>query len=65
VDRVAGNALKVTRRIGIGTWSFEFFRRSTFLVDAHGVVAAVWGAVKVRGHAREVLKAGKLLGHLA
>jgi peroxiredoxin Q/BCP len=45
----------VVRRIGIGGWKVEFFRRSTFLIDTDGVVAAVWGDVKVRGHARDVL----------
>lgn len=31
--------------------------RSTFLIDASGVVKAVWRKVKVAGHAREVLMA--------
>lgn len=54
-DGEAGNAFGVTRRLGIGAWKVEFFRRSTFLVDLHGVVAAVWGEVKIRGHAREIM----------
>ncbi len=54
-DRLAGNAFGVLRRVGIGGWNIEFFRRSTFLIDARGVVVAVWGKVKTRGHALDVL----------
>lgn len=53
--------LGVVRRIGIRDWSVEFFRRSTFLVDARGAVAAVWSDVKIRGHALEVLEVAKTL----
>ncbi|WP_304170001.1 peroxiredoxin [Phenylobacterium aquaticum] len=35
--------------------------RSTFLVDAQGVVARVWRKVKTPGHAAEVLKAAQSL----
>ena len=31
--------------------------RSTFLIDAKGVIRNVWRKVKVNGHAEEVLKA--------
>lgn len=37
--------------------SFEGIERSTFVVDASGVVRAVWRKVKVAGHADEVLAA--------
>ena len=57
----AGHAFGVTRRLGIGGWNLELFRRSTFLVDVHGVIAAVWGEVKIRGHALEVLEVAKAL----
>lgn len=35
--------------------------RTTFLIDAKGVVARVWSKVKVPGHAAEVLTAAKSL----
>jgi thioredoxin-dependent peroxiredoxin len=54
--REAGAAFGVIRRVGIGTWNVEFFKRSTFLVDARGIVVAEWRKVKVRGHAAEVLE---------
>lgn len=58
----AGRALRVVRRVGIGDWGIDFFRRSTFLIDRDGILAAVWGNVKVRGHAAQVLAAAKALG---
>jgi len=36
-------------------------QRSTFLIDKHGKVAAVWEKVKPEGHAQEVLDALKAL----
>ncbi|MEO1577008.1 MAG: peroxiredoxin, partial [Pseudomonadota bacterium] len=35
--------------------------RTTYLVDADGVIAQVWPKVKVKGHAEEVLAAAKAL----
>lgn len=35
--------------------------RSTFLIDAKGIVRKVWRKVKVKGHAAEVLEAAKAL----
>jgi thioredoxin-dependent peroxiredoxin len=35
--------------------------RSTFLIDAKGVLRREWRKVKVRGHAEEVLAAVKAL----
>ena len=35
--------------------------RSTFLIDANGLVAKVWRKVKVTGHAKDVLAAVKAL----
>jgi peroxiredoxin Q/BCP len=61
VDRSAGNAFGVIRRVGIGSWNVEFFRRTTFLLDARGIVVALWEKVKVRGHALEVLRMGRVL----
>lgn len=58
----AGDWFKVRRRIGIAGWGIDLFRRTTFLVDRDGVIAAVWGNVKIRGHAAQVLTAAKALG---
>ena len=35
--------------------------RSTFLIDAKGVLAREWRKVKVDGHAEEVLEAARAL----
>lgn len=35
--------------------------RTTFLVDAHGIVARVWQVRRVKGHAAEVLEAARAL----
>jgi len=60
-DRSAARALGALRTIGIGTWKLELFRRATFLVARDGIVSAVWGQVRVRGHAREVLETARTL----
>ncbi len=57
----AGAAFGVIRRLGIGSWNVELFRRMTFLVDAGGRVVASWGRVKIRGHALEVLEVARAL----
>jgi len=61
VDRRAGDAFGLIRRLGIGGWKIEWFRRATVLVDRHGIVRAVWEQVRVRGHALEVLRAVRAL----
>lgn len=60
-ERTAGRALGLVRRLGFGSWTVEMFRRATLLVDDRGLVAAAWGDVKVRGHARQVLVAAEAL----
>ena len=53
-----------------GTWvekslygrKYMGIARATFLVGADGVIQRVWPAVKVKGHAAEVLEAVKALG---
>lgn len=53
-----------------GTWveksmygrSYMGIARATFLVGADGVILRVWPAVKVKGHADEVLQAVRALG---
>lgn len=49
-------ALGLTTKVGLGAWSVELFRRTTILIDPHGNVGAVWGKVKIRGHAQHVLE---------
>ena len=60
-DRSAARALGALRSVGIGSWKIELFRRSTFLVAKDGIVSAVWGKVRVRGHAKDVLEKARLL----
>ena len=53
-----------------GTWieksmygrSYMGIARATFLVGADGVIARLWPAVKVKGHAEEVLQAVRAFG---
>lgn len=59
--REAGEAFRMLERIGVGEWKIEFFRRTTILIDAGGVIRAVWNEVKIRGHATEVLTAARAL----
>jgi len=40
---------------------FEGIERSTFLIDAKGIIRAEWRKVKVAGHVSEVLEAAKEL----
>jgi peroxiredoxin Q/BCP len=63
-DRKAGRALDLMRRIQVGSWGVEFFRRATLLIDERGTIAAAWGKVQVRGHAQEVLSAAQALRRL-
>jgi len=55
----ASRSLGLVNPVGVGTWTIELFRRTTLLIDVHGNLAAVWGKVKIRGHAEEVLKFAK------
>jgi peroxiredoxin Q/BCP len=57
----AARALRVTRQFGIGGWTIDMVRRTTLLVDVDGTIAAVWGKVKVRGHAPDVLRHARAL----
>ncbi len=60
-DGVAGRALGMLRTIRLGPWTIEFLRRATLLADRAGTIAAVWGDVRIRGHARQVLDAARAL----
>jgi peroxiredoxin Q/BCP len=63
-ERTAAAAFGGLRRIALGDWSVEFFRRRTILADRLGVVAAVWDKVHIRGHAAEVLTAARALARI-
>jgi len=39
--------------------SFMGIERSTFLIDAEGIVRRIWRKVRVKGHAAEVLEAAR------
>ena len=60
-QREVAHALGLTRVLGFGAWKVELMRRTTLLIDAAGVVAAVWGSVKIRGHAAQVLMHARAL----
>ena len=60
-ERRAAEAFGGLRRIAVGGWKIEFFRRRTLLADRSGRVAAVWDQVRLRGHAAEVLAASRAL----
>jgi peroxiredoxin Q/BCP len=60
-ERLAGHELGLLRKLGLGDWSVELFRRATLLVDRTGIVAAAWTEVKIRGHAEQVLQAARAL----
>lgn len=60
-DRIAGQELGLMRTLGIGGWSVELFHRATLLADRDGTIAAGWGNLKIRGHARAVLAAARAL----
>ena len=60
-ERVSARELGFVRKIGIAGWTVELMRRATILAGRDGRIAAVWGEVKIRGHAREVLAAARAL----
>ena len=60
-ERRAADTLGLVRRIGIGGWSIDLFRRATLLIDMDGRVAAAWSRVRIRSHAAEVLSAARAL----
>ena len=60
-ERRAAEAFGGLRRISVAGWTLEYFRRRTVLADRHGVIAAVWNRVKVRGHAADVLASARAL----
>ena len=60
-QRKAAHQLGLTRILKFGPWKVELMRRTTLLIDQAGVVAAVWGTVKIRGHASQVLMHARAL----
>ena len=61
VDETACRAYDVIREKNMYGKTVLGIERSTFLIDAQGVLRAVWRKVKVKDHAREVLEALKTL----
>ena len=61
-ERVAAREFGILRSVGIGTWKIELMRRTTVLAGRDGIVARVWGQVRIRGHAAQVLAAVNELG---
>jgi peroxiredoxin Q/BCP len=55
----AFDVIKMKKMYGRETLGVE---RSTFLIDAQGVLRREWRGVKVKGHAEEVLAAARELG---
>ena len=60
-DRVACRLFDVIREKSMYGRKFMGVERSTFLVDAKGVLRREWRKVKVNGHAEEVLAAAREL----
>lgn len=55
----------LTRVLKFGPWKVELMRRTTLLIDSAGRIAAVWGSVKIRGHAAQVLMHARALSRIA
>ena len=64
-ERSSARALGLTRTLNFGPWKVELMRRTTLLIDSAGRIAAVWGSVKIRGHAERVLMHARALQRTA
>ena len=60
-DRSISQAFNVLRMKNMFGKRFEGIERSTFLIDADGVIREAWRKVKVPGHVEAVLEAVKAL----
>ena len=60
-DRSISEAFNVLRMKNMFGKRFEGIERSTFLIDADGVIRQAWRKVKVPGHVDNVLEAAKAL----
>ncbi|MEC9482346.1 MAG: peroxiredoxin [Halomonas sp.] len=60
-NRSVSQAFNVLRMKNMFGKRFEGIERSTFLIDANGVIRQAWRKVKVPGHVDEVLDAVKAL----
>ncbi|MFW6021770.1 MAG: peroxiredoxin [Guyparkeria sp.] len=60
-DRSVSQAFNVLRMKNMFGKRFEGIERSTFLIDAEGVIRQAWRKVKVPGHVEAVLEAVKAL----
>ncbi|WP_459618122.1 peroxiredoxin [Bordetella sp. 2513F-2] len=61
-DEVVCNLYDVIKQKNMYGKQVRGIQRSTFLIDAYGVLVQEWRGVKVPGHAREVLQAAKSIG---
>ncbi len=57
----ACKAYSVIRERSLYAMTLRGIERSTFLIDAEGVVRQAWRRVKVRGHVEQVLQAAQTL----
>lgn len=60
-DGVSLDAFAVWKEKNLYGRTFMGIVRSTFLIDAEGIIRQVWSKVKVKGHAQAVLDAAKEL----
>ncbi len=60
-DRVVCKLYDVIKEKSLYGRKFMGIERSTFLIDATGILQREWRKLKVKGHADEVLAAAKLL----
>lgn len=60
-EKVAAQAYGVWVSKSMYGRQYMGIERSTFLVDAKGIISRIWRKVKVSGHAEDVLKAVQLL----
>ncbi|MBB4954165.1 peroxiredoxin Q/BCP [Agrobacterium vitis] len=56
-DKAALEAYQVWKEKSMYGKTYMGVERTTYLIDSHGKIAAVWPKVKVAGHAEAVLKA--------
>ena len=64
-QRDTARQLGLTRTLGVAGWKVELMRRTTLLIDPSGIIVAVWGTVRIRGHAEQVLMHARALQRTA
>jgi peroxiredoxin Q/BCP len=61
-DRAVCKLYDVIQEKSLYGRKFMGIERSTFLIDAKGILQREWRKLRVKGHAEEVLAAAKALG---